>query len=260
MTFTVQEFHDLVRLLEQQPEWRGDLRRLLLTDDLLHLPGITQELAEAQQHTEERLGQLAEAQQRTEQRLADRMDQLAAGMAQLAEAQQRTEVQVAKLGAAMEELVKRTGKLTDEVGRLKGYMLERTYRERAPSYFQGLLRRIHALSVEEVAALVEEAEARGVISDANRIDLVATDLIVHGIRREDGAEVYLVVEISAGIGRNDVNRAAWRAPLLGKVTRKAVLPVVAGDWMTSEAEEAAKGARVWCILDGQTKSPDELAS
>jgi hypothetical protein len=38
------------------------------------------------------------------------------------------------------------------------------------------------------------------------------------------------------------------------------MPAVAGEWMTSDAEEAAKDARVWCILDGQTKSPDELVS
>jgi hypothetical protein len=38
------------------------------------------------------------------------------------------------------------------------------------------------------------------------------------------------------------------------------MPAVAGEWMTSDAEEAATGAGVWCILDGQTKSPDEIVS
>ena len=266
MTFTVQEFHDLVRLLEQQPEWRGDLRRLLLTDDLLHLPGITQELAEAQQHTEERLEQLVEAQRRTEHRLEqlaeaqrrteERLDQLAARMEQFAEAEQRTEAKMAKLAGTLEDLVKRTGKITDQVGRLEGYVLERRYRERSPSYFQSLLGGVHSLSPEEVATLVEEAEARGIISDANRIDLVATDLIVHGIRREDAVEVYLVVEISLGIGRHDVTRAARRAALLRGVTHKTVMPVVAGEWMTSDAEEAAAGAGVWCVLDGKATPPN----
>jgi hypothetical protein len=38
MPFTADEFHDLVRLVEAHPEWRADLRRLVLTDELLALP------------------------------------------------------------------------------------------------------------------------------------------------------------------------------------------------------------------------------
>ena len=38
MPFTVDEFHDLIRLVESHPEWRAELRRLVLTDELLALP------------------------------------------------------------------------------------------------------------------------------------------------------------------------------------------------------------------------------
>jgi hypothetical protein len=48
VAFSVQDFHDLVRLLEQRPEWRAELRRLVLTEELLALPAIVRELAEAQ--------------------------------------------------------------------------------------------------------------------------------------------------------------------------------------------------------------------
>ncbi|WP_322802279.1 hypothetical protein [Thermoflexus sp.] len=44
MAFTVADFHDLVRLLEQHEEWRKELRRLLLTDELLNLPDTVHEL------------------------------------------------------------------------------------------------------------------------------------------------------------------------------------------------------------------------
>ena len=66
MPFSVEEFRDLIRLLEERPEWRTDLRRLVLTEELLALPELVRELVQAQQRSEERLGQLAEAQQRTE--------------------------------------------------------------------------------------------------------------------------------------------------------------------------------------------------
>ena len=98
MPFSVEEFRDLVRLLEERPEWRRELRRLVLTDELLALPeqvaslrattdqGFQEltrqvaELAEAQGHTEKQVTELAEAQRHTEQRLAE-----------LAEAQGRLE-------------------------------------------------------------------------------------------------------------------------------------------------------------------------
>ena len=38
MLFTVEEFRDLVRILEEKPEWRAELRRLVLTEELLSLP------------------------------------------------------------------------------------------------------------------------------------------------------------------------------------------------------------------------------
>ena len=51
MPFTVEEFRDLVRILEERPEWRNELRRLILTDQLLALP---EQLAELRVSTEQR--------------------------------------------------------------------------------------------------------------------------------------------------------------------------------------------------------------
>src|SRR5438874_6796650 len=94
MAFTIEDFQDLVRLLEQHPEWQAELRRLLLAGDILDLPRLVRELAQAQLRTEERLGRLeqvvadlADAQRRTEERLG-RLEQV---VADLADAQRRTE-------------------------------------------------------------------------------------------------------------------------------------------------------------------------
>src|SRR5262245_35790837 len=97
MPFTVEDFGDLLRLLEQRPEWRAELRRHVLTEELLGLPGIVRELAEAQQRTEDRVAELAAAQQRTEDRVAE-----------LATAQ-------ARAAAALESLTGRVGKLAGEM-------------------------------------------------------------------------------------------------------------------------------------------------
>src|SRR5262245_31071510 len=60
MPFTVADFHDLIRLLEERPDWQTELRRVLFSQDLLDLPRTVQELATAQRRTEEALNRLTE--------------------------------------------------------------------------------------------------------------------------------------------------------------------------------------------------------
>ena len=38
MAFTVAEIRDLVRLLDERPEWRAEIRRQLLADEFLTMP------------------------------------------------------------------------------------------------------------------------------------------------------------------------------------------------------------------------------
>ena len=57
MPFTIEDFHDLVRLVTERPEWRADLRRLVLTDELLSLP---EQLAKLQLRAEDRFQELME--------------------------------------------------------------------------------------------------------------------------------------------------------------------------------------------------------
>jgi DNA repair exonuclease SbcCD ATPase subunit len=83
MAFTITDFHDLVRLLEQHEEWRKELRRLLLTDELLNLPNAFRELHKL---VDRRFGELAEAQRRTEEALAAHRAETDRRFAELAEA------------------------------------------------------------------------------------------------------------------------------------------------------------------------------
>jgi hypothetical protein len=61
-------------MLEESPEWRSELRRLVLTDELLALPAP---LAELRVHTEQRFQELAVAQRRTEEQIVAVSAQLA---------------------------------------------------------------------------------------------------------------------------------------------------------------------------------------
>ena len=223
MAFTVQEFHDLVALLTQHPEWQAELRRLVLTEEILALPQIVRDLVEAQQRTEQQIAQLTQQ------------------VTQLAEAQRRTERQIVRL--------------QDDVGELKGIVLEERYRNHAFAYLSRLVRRTHALMEDELVALLEEAVARGALSEDGMDEVARADVVVRGQRRESPGEVYLVVEVSWGVGPGDVERAVRRAALLSQ-TGLQTMPVVAGERITDEAAELARAMRVWQVLDGRVTAPN----
>jgi hypothetical protein len=229
MAFTIQDFHDLIGILEQHPEWRTELRRLMLIEELLSLPQITHALAEAQRRTEQRVEELAEAQRRTEQHLAD-----------LVAAQRRTDQHI--------------GRLQDDMGDLKDIMLEERYHRRASSYFSRLVRRSQAISSSELAGLLAEAVARGALSEEGADEVGWADVVVRGQGRDDGTDLFLVVEVSWGVGTSDVERAVRRTALLAQ-TGVQTLPVVAGDHIIDEAAELCRAMRVWQVLDGRVVAP-----
>lgn len=96
MAFTVEDFHDLIHLLAQHPEWRAGLRRHVLSDELVDLPASMQRLTDAVTALTARVDALAEAQTRTETTLTSRIDALAAAPA--------------RTGVAVKELVAWSGR------------------------------------------------------------------------------------------------------------------------------------------------------
>jgi hypothetical protein len=261
MAFTVEEFRDLLRILEERPEWRAELRRLVLTDELLTLPELVRALAEAQQRTEERLATIEDrmaslivAQQHTEERLAA-----------LTAAQQRTEERLSTLAEALEVLIRQVDSLGrsvsllhDDASKLKGYALETRYRNHAMAYFAPMVRRTHVLDGDELQTLLEEAIERGQLSEAETLDIILADVIIRGRRRADSAEVYLVVEVSWVVDLYDVEHAVRRSSLLSKIGTPT-LAVVAGETVLGEAASLANRLHVWQITDGHVASPQDGA-
>jgi hypothetical protein len=105
------------------------------------------------------------------------------------------------------------------------------------------VRRAHVLSPDELTALLDDAIESGALSEAQAEDVALADMIVRGRHRNDGATVFLVVEVSWGVGPQDVERAIRRAALLAH-TGPPALPVVAGTWVTPEAAGLARTHQV----------------
>ncbi len=294
MAFGVSDFHELVSLLEQHPEWRRELRLLLLSDELLALPDLVRDMAEGQKRTDETVRELVESQKRTDEivrelvqsqkrtdeqirqltarvddltqrleqltarvdDLTQRLEQLTARVDSLAQRLEQLTARVEQLGQRLEELTASVASLarsmervSQDVAKMKGYYLEQRYYQRAPAYFSKIVRRVRAVSYEDLCRLLDDAMDAGTLTEEERDDLIETDVVVYGRKRTDGEEVYLIVEVSWGIGPSDVSRASQRARTFSKLGWQT-LPVVAGEWADDDAKEAARRNGVVILLDG----------
>ena len=253
MPFTIEDFRDLVRILEEKPEWRAEMRRLILTDELLALPERVErgflELTEAAKRHDE---QIAEMRAEMDRRFAETDRRFAELIAET----ERLRQEVDQKFAVVIVTLKVHG---DQIGDLKGMSLERQYADHAPSYFRKIVRRLHKLSSEELAVIVDDAVDAGQITPREADDLVAADIVVRGRRTAGQSDVYLVVGVSWGVGKDDVERAARRAAILAKLGIPT-LAAVAGEFVTADAAELARTEGVWQVMDGRVIAPESASS
>ncbi|MDR7565121.1 MAG: hypothetical protein QN185_05390 [Armatimonadota bacterium] len=198
---------DLLRLLEERPEWKNALRTVLLGEEFLQLPELVRRLAvgqeriqqelaalaaevrglaEAQRRTEERVGrleqalaELAEAQRRTEERVG-RLEQ---ALAELAEAQRRTEERVGRLEQALAELAEAQRRTEERVGRLEQALAELAEAQRRTQ--QQLSGVVGALRVVE-ARLGRLEDALGLTVEEHAEDILLMVLEDKGLRVLEG--------------------------------------------------------------------------
>ncbi len=265
MAFTVEDFRDLVQILDQKPEWLEELRRLVLTREVLELPQVVRELAgdlrTLTQRVEELAGDLRTLTQRVEEiagdlrTLTQRVEEIAGDLRTLTERVDQLTKRMEEVVVALTALTGDMRKLQVDVGGLKGMMLEMRYRERAPTYLGRIVRRCHALTDEELETLLTAAVEQGKLTEEEADRVMLADVVVRGRGRQTQEPIYLVVEVSYGVGDGDVLRAVDRAGLLSRLGTPA-LPVVGGQGVIPTAAALAQAQGVWQIIDGHVVAPD----
>ena len=231
------------------------------------------ELAEAQRRTEESLHRLAESFTAHRQEFLEYRAETDRRFAELAEAQRRhyeefaahrqefleyraeTDRRFAELAEAVRILARRVGDLD---GLVRGWIHEDRYRTRSRRY-RRLVLDPHILSPEEREAFLRQAEAAGRLTPEEAAELEEADVLVRGRSRATGGEVFLVVEVSATVDTDDVERAVERAEILRRAEPGAeVIPVVAGPAIHPQAIQAARALGVWWLTDSRPYAPKEL--
>jgi chromosome segregation ATPase len=232
-----------------------------------------EEFAAHRAETDRRFAELAEAQRRTEESLAAHRAETDRRFAELAEAQRRhyeefaahrqefleyraeTDRRFAELATAIQALAQRVDNLS---GQVRGWVHEDRYRTR-PRRYRRLLLDPHILSTEAREALLRQAEAAGRLTPEEAAELEDADVLVQGRSRATGGEAFLVVEVSAKVDTDDVERAVERAEILRKARPEAeVIPVAAGPEIHPLAARAARDQGVWWLTDGRPYAPHEI--
>ncbi len=225
-----------LELLRTDPQFRDEVRLLVLTEDLLALPGKVDRLVEA-------VHELTTVQrQQTEQILA------------LTEAQRRTQEQIQGLFHQLNELVAAQHRMEEaltwlidwqrgEAGRREGERYERQVIRRAPVLFNGGNGGPpDDPSVQQRLTALLPPEQRERLLHNEEDDPFLSDLIWWK------GERVAVVEASLQVDGYDVTRADHRAATLREAGIPAIGVVIGKEWADIEAHDVALGRGVeWLI-------------
>ena len=249
-------WEEFLRLLRTDHAFRAEVRRLVLTEELLTLPEkveeltrAVRELTEAQRQHSEILRQHSETLRQHSEILRQHSEQIAA----LIEAQHRTEAQIAALEAQIASLVEAQRRTWEELqrlvtwqrgeaGRREGERYERQVIRRAPAIFNGGQGGSPEQPIvqQRLTQLLAPFWQEGLIAPED--DPLLADLIWW----KD--EQIVVVEVSLQVDRYDVERAARRAATLRRAGATVMGVVIGEEWATPEAyDEAIRRQVEWFI-------------
>ena len=205
MNYTIDTVEDLVRILDEHPQWLDALRARLLPPAVLRLP---EQLAELAARVEEIAEQTKRFQAATEQRF-DRMDQ-----------------QFDRMDQRLGRVEARLDRVIDDLGPLKGAHAGNVAVKEASLIALDLgLRYRKSLTSMELVSLSDAVDTTDVAANELR-SFHRADVIVEAADRE-GERCYVAVEASYTVNGRDTARAIRNAGLLSRFTGRRSYAVVA---------------------------------
>ena len=256
-------FADIIRALKEHPEWLEELRKIILTTELIELPKKFEEMLVRMEKFEKKVDKIERdveilKQDVTvlKQDVAVLKQDVAVLKEDVAVLKQDVEIlkqDVAVLKQDVEILKQDVGLLKQDVsylkgefGRFKGKEFERTIRERYYAYFGRILRKSKLIPFEEIIPFLETAEEEKTITEDQKVSALQLDLLIKGEIKKVKKEVYLAIEVSYSLQEDDIERAIERAGILAYVLKGEVIPTIVAVEIKEEIQKSAenKGAFV----------------
>ncbi len=235
MSFTVDDFTGLVKLLTEHPEWRAQLRPVVLGEEILAIPSRMDRVEAALDRLTERVDDLTVGLDR----LTERVDDLTVRLDRLTD-------RVDQLTLAVQGIAQRMDKMDGRMGNIEGELLETRFDRNMPQWVLDYVRRPVRIYVDDLDA-ISSAVSSGLLTQAERRDIAMLDSMVRGSDVADGDDTVLAVELSATIDSGDIERAEQRANLLNKTGVRA-RALVCGYGITQAAESMADDRAVFVSI------------
>jgi chromosome segregation ATPase len=243
--YEIHTFEDLLNVLKAEPMWLEELRKLILTSDLLKLPERFEEFVQKD------FKELNDRVDRMEQEmigLKDEVKELKERVEKIDERLTKVESDVEVLKEDVSILKEDVRTLKNDVAELKGSDFERKVRENAPAYLGKLIRKCRVLDKAIIADQLDEALDAGRITEEEREEALSVDLVAEGyLRVEPQKKVLVVAEVSVKADKVDVERAHKRSKLVEKAFGSPTIPAVIGKKYTAGAKNKAKELQIYLV-------------
>ncbi|MGC9109172.1 MAG: hypothetical protein ACP5HI_02820 [Caldimicrobium sp.] len=201
---------DIYRALKNHPEWAEELRRVLLTEELLNLPKKFDEFVEKEFKP--------------------------------------LKIDVETLKREVEALKKEVEALKNDVAYLKGEVLELKVRSNIGAFIGKLIAKAKVIDGGELADQLYEAVEKNLITEEEADYALKVDVLAQGYLRKDSKKnVLIAVEVSYVIDKKDVERVFKRAEIISRAYQKECIPMVLGKRATKGALKRAEEIPVLLI-------------
>jgi len=271
-------FADIIRALKEHPEWLEELRKIILTSELIELPKKFEEMLIRMEKLEKKVdkiekdveilkqdvvvlkqdvgvlkqdvGVLKQDVGILKQDVAVLKQDVAILKQDVAILKQDVEIlkqDVAILKQDVAVLKQDVSYLKGEFGRFKGKEFERTIRERYYAYFGRILKKSKLIPFEEIIPFLETAEEEKIITEDQKVSALQIDLLIKGEIKKVKKEVYLAIEVSYSLQEDDIERAIERAGILAYVLKGEVIPTIVAVEIKEEIQKSAENKGVFVI-------------
>ncbi len=253
---TINDISDLIRVLNESPEWRQAVRGALLGEEFSRLPEQLALLAEFTRRNFELVNQRLDRVESDVTELKAGQARLEGDVAELKVGQARLESDVAELKAGQAALMAGQNRLAGRMDRGFGV----NYEHRVGKSIHSLANRdldlrqtrllygVRALSEDRFLSDIYAAEDDGLVNSDQVTEILELDLVFSGRRRSDGAPTHVAVEASITIDHSDIERAARRSEMLSAAVNQPVIPVVIGANIDREHTDLAAQNGVTVIV------------
>jgi len=227
---TINDISDLVRVLQERPDWLAAVRNLVVGEDLLSLP---KQLARFVEATEENFRQVQEQNRQNQELIRQNQEQIRQNQEQMVQVQEQIRLMHQQLD-----------RLEGRAGNFDGFVYEHRVRTRILFRLTqnfgmedpAIVLHQEGLIAPEINRMFQQAPQDGLVRRDEIADLQETDIII----TDQGGGGHAVIEVSVTADNDDIMRAERRARIMSLASGVPAVGIVATDRLHGPQETLAK--------------------